>query len=300
MRAGSATEARRDGLQICADIFSGDIFGRPTNPTKIIELPLPRVSSTLFRNSTRDDRKLVCEWGQNKAPPVFWFNAAKTAFVAPRQEGRSEREGRLQAYSSRPKPSTALKKCWLCGEAGQAHCGRTHAPTHVDTGLWGETNQNEKLLLKAATHHLSFALHTYLQPTTYPPNRGRGNSSRVPHGLTQARTTSGAKLCTNGAPFRSTQGGTYRRGCGGGAGHRRYRAHRDAFCASRHARGPPIRAPASCGSSRNGTAAAAVIRSEHGTNRACRAAGRTTAVGRGRGKERGGGWMMLLGTSLTC
>ena len=55
-------------------------------------------------------------------------------------------------------------------------------------------------------------------------------------------------------PFRSIQGGTCQKGYGGGADHRRYRAHRDAACASRYAHGPPRRAPASCDSSRNETA----------------------------------------------
>lgn len=55
-------------------------------------------------------------------------------------------------------------------------------------------------------------------------------------------------------PFRSNPGGTCRKGYGGGAAHQRYRDLQDASCASRYARGPPRRAPASCGSSRNETA----------------------------------------------
>ena len=105
----------------------------------------------------------------------------------------------------------------------------------------------------------------------------------TPHTRTHTHTT-------HSSPFRSTQGGTCRRGCGGGAGHRRYRAHRDASCASRHARGPPKRAPASCGSSRNGTAAMVAGRGHFKARNHTRiaAAGKTTAVEWGGGeRERG-------------
>lgn len=57
------------------------------------------------------------------------------------------------------------------------------------------------------------------------------------------------------APFRSNQGGTCQRECGGGVGHRRYRVHQDAYGASRYVHDPPTHARASFGSSRNGTAA---------------------------------------------
>lgn len=92
-----------------------------------------------------------------------------------------------------------------------------------------------------------------------PPNPAHQQESSKRPFCRRAQTVQCRLKPTNArrrnAPFRSTQGGTCRRGCGGGAGHRRYRARRDASCASRHARGPPRRAPASCGSSRNGTAA---------------------------------------------